>query len=66
MSLFRVGQSVVWVKADNRPAIIGTVVAVMPSDSELDEFAIYEVEFDFGTFTLHATELMAQSQHFSA
>lgn len=53
-----------WVKtgADHQPEIIGTVLAVMPSDSKLDEFALYDVKFDFGTFTLHGTQLQAQPQ----
>ena len=68
MSLFQVGDSVVWVKAvaDNRPEIVGIVLAVVPSDSEIDEFALYDVAFIFGTFTLHGTQLKADSKHFSA
>jgi len=30
---------------------------LIPSDTSIEEFAIYDVEFDFGSLTLHGTQL---------
>ena len=38
---------------------IGTVVNVIPSDSALDDLALYDVDFASGLQTLHGSELRA-------
>jgi hypothetical protein len=44
----------------SKKAIPGKVIAVIPSDSGLADFAMYDVRFDFGTFTLYGTQIEAE------
>jgi len=37
------------------------VLAVIPSDSGLDDFTMYDVQFEFGTFTLYGTQIEADA-----
>ena len=55
--MFRVGTLVCLRDASDDTEGIGTVVNVIPSDSRLDVFALYDVDFDWGIETLHAPEL---------
>jgi len=60
--MFRVGDRVVWKNATLGLAHennAGTVVNVIPHEKQLDEFALYDVDFDFGTRTLYGTQLVA-------
>jgi hypothetical protein len=59
---FKIGDRVQWVrrvpdatKKDN----IGVVTAVIPDEKNLDEFTMYDIHLDFGTYTLYGTQLRA-------
>jgi hypothetical protein len=57
---FRVGDHVCWTRAMGDPSkaeLPGIVRSVFPCDSGLDDFTMYDVEFDFGTFTLYGTQI---------
>ena len=57
---YEIGDRVVWVRAvpDSRMKdIVGVVLAVIPNPSNLAQFTMYDVQFDFGTFTLYGTQL---------
>ena len=57
---FGVGDHVRWTRAVNDPNKVhvpGVVRAIIPSDFGLDEFTMYDVEFEFGTFTLYGTQI---------
>jgi hypothetical protein len=41
----------------NKQYATGVVTFVIPSETNSEEFAIYDVEFDFGSLTLHGTQL---------
>ena len=59
---FAVGDHVRWVRALADPGnqnSVGQVLAVVPNDSNLDAFTIYDVEFSFGRFTLYGTQVDA-------
>ena len=67
MPLLKVGDPVMWVKAitgvdRHQQDIIGKVLFVIPSDSGFQEFALYDVQFDFGRFTLYGTQIKAASE----
>lgn len=55
--MFKVGSRVVWKETALHEINIGTVVRVVPCDSELPEFTLYDVKFGFGVRTLHGSEL---------
>jgi len=51
---------VCWTRAvadPNKVHIPGTVIDVIPGDSALDAFTMYDVKFEFGTFTLYGTQI---------
>jgi hypothetical protein len=57
---FRIGDRVCWTRAvadPNKVHIPGTVIDVIPGDSALDAFTMYDVKFEFGTFTLYGTQI---------
>ena len=59
---FKTGDHVYWTRAVADPSKVrvpGVVQMVIPSDSGLDEFNMYDVKFDFGTFTLYGTQIEA-------
>jgi len=39
--------------------MIGKVVAVVQNRSGFEELAMYDVKFEFGTFTVYSTQLTA-------
>jgi len=58
--LFKIGDEVKWAwTALDKPRqyATGVVTFVIPSDTNLEEFVIYDVKFDFGSFTLHGGQL---------
>jgi hypothetical protein len=60
MPSFNVEDKVRWVRAVGRPEykdVVGTVLDVIPSDTNLEKFNMYHVEFDFGRFTLYGTQI---------
>jgi hypothetical protein len=57
---FNIGDRVCWTRAVADPTkitVAGVVLAVIPSDSGLDDFTMYDVQFEFGTFTLYGTQM---------
>jgi len=64
--VFRTG-SLVFLKnpALDETDVIGTVVNVIPSDSGITDFTLYDVDFAFGIRTLHGSELRLVSTDFS-
>jgi hypothetical protein len=60
VSLLKIGDNVSWCRALSAPSrnsAIGTITAVINSDSGLHEFAMYDIKFTFGTFTLYGTQI---------
>jgi hypothetical protein len=54
LSVFKVGDEVVWIMEALHHKV-GIVTDVIPNDSELNEFTLYGVDFDFGLRTLHGS-----------
>jgi hypothetical protein len=58
--LFKIGDEVKWAWTaldKTKQNATGVVTFVIPSDTNVEEFAIYDVKFDFGSLTLHGTQL---------
>jgi hypothetical protein len=57
---FTKGDRVRWVRAvalpENRNAV-GVIVAVIPNDTNVDDFTMYDITFPFGTLTLYGTQI---------
>jgi hypothetical protein len=52
--LFVVGDRIRWqhaVPESNAKNALGIITAVIPNETGVDEFTLYEIKFDFGTFT---------------
>jgi hypothetical protein len=61
---FKRGDCVRWIRAVSYPEYknaVGTILAVIPNDASLDAFTMYDVEFEFGTFTLYGTQIDADA-----
>jgi hypothetical protein len=59
-SLFKVGDRVRWIGAvpsSEMKNAIGTVSAVIPNDTTIEEFTLYDVDFTGRTFTLYGTQI---------
>src|SRR5262245_23295370 len=66
MRRFKVGTRVFVTNTALRDSVgIGTVVNVIPSDSGLPDFTLYDVKFASGLRTLHGSELTAVHISFS-
>ena len=62
MPVFKVGDHVRWVSAVSVPEYknaVGVVESVIPNDTQVDEFTMYEIKFKFGLRTLYATQIRA-------
>jgi hypothetical protein len=60
MPVFLVGDKVRWVSAVSVPEYknaVGVVESVIPNDTQVDEFTMYEIEFKFGPRTLYGTQI---------
>jgi hypothetical protein len=60
LSPLHIGDSVAWVRACNYPRyqnIVGTILAVIPCDSKMAAFTMYDVQFTVGRFTLYGTKI---------
>ena len=58
--LFVVGDRVRWrhaVPESNARNALGIVTTVIPNETGVDEFTLYEIKFDFGTFTLYGAQI---------
>ena len=59
MSSFKVEDKVRWVRArysENKGAV-GTVFDVILSDTDIEDFNLYDIEFEFGKLTLYGTQI---------
>jgi hypothetical protein len=56
---FRRNDHVRWVRALSYPEYENAVV--IPNDASLDAFTMYDVEFQFGKFTLYGTQIEADA-----
>jgi len=62
---FKVGDEVRWrhgvpeLKAKNA---LGTIIAVIPNETGVDELTLYEIQFDFGAFTLFGSQIAKEPQ----
>ena len=36
---------------------LGTITAVIPNETGVDDFTLYEIKFDFGVFTLYGAQI---------
>jgi hypothetical protein len=62
MPVFKVGDHVRWINAVSIPELknaVGVVESVIPNDTQVDEFTMYEIEFEFGPRTLYGTQIRA-------
>jgi hypothetical protein len=60
MPLFQVGDHVRWVNAVSSleyKNAVGTVEFMIPNDTGVEEFTMYDIQFEFGTRTLYGTQL---------
>ena len=58
--LFKVGDQVRWRHAvpDAKLAnALGTITAVIPNETGVDDLTLYEIDFDFGAFTLYGSQI---------
>ena len=65
MPTFKVNDRVRWVRAasslETKDAV-GVVTNVIPNDTGVDDFAMYDIKFPFGTFTLYGTQIEADAE----
>jgi len=63
--VFKVGDKVRWrhavpdLKAKDA---LGTITAVIPNETGVDELTLYEIKFDFGAFTLYGAQIEQEPQ----
>jgi hypothetical protein len=60
MPNFKVGDHVRWTKAlssSEYKNAVGTVEAVIPNDTGVEEFTLYDIKFAFGIRTLYGTQI---------
>ena len=64
MPSFKVGDRVRWVRAaisSEHKNAVGTAIDVMSNDdTNLEAFTIYDIEFQFGMFTLYGSQIEAE------
>jgi hypothetical protein len=63
--LFKVGDKVRWQRAVHElkaKDALGTITAVIPNETSVDELTLYEIKFDFGAFTLYGAQIEQESQ----
>jgi hypothetical protein len=63
--VFKVGDKVRWrhvVPELTAKDALGTITAVIPNETGVDELTLYEISFDFGSFTLHGAQIEPESQ----
>jgi hypothetical protein len=63
--VFKVGDQVRWRHAVPDSKVrnaLGTVTAVIPNETGVDDFALYEIKFDFGAFTLYGGQIERELQ----
>jgi hypothetical protein len=61
---FKVGDQVRWLHAvpdSTARNALGTITAVVPNETGVDDFTLYEVKFEFGVFTLYGAQIEQES-----
>jgi hypothetical protein len=59
--LFQIGQKVRWSRLASigqAKQLIGVIKDIIADDHGIQEFTMYDVQFGFGLFTLHGTQLV--------
>jgi hypothetical protein len=41
---------------------LGTITAVIPNETGVDELTLYEIKFDIGAFTLYGSQIEKEPQ----
>jgi hypothetical protein len=60
---FKIGDQVRWrhaVRDLKARDALGTITAVLPNETGVDDFALYEIEFDFGAFILYGGQIQQE------
>ena len=63
--LFKVGDKIRWRYAVHElkaKDALGTIMAVIPNETGVDELTLYEIKFDFGAFTLYGAQIEQEPQ----
>jgi hypothetical protein len=58
--VFKVGDQVRWrsaVRDSKAKNALGIITALIPNETGVDDFMLYEVKFDFGDFTLYGGQI---------
>ena len=58
--MLQVGDQVRWRHAFRESTAknaLGTITAVIPNETGVDDFTLYDIQFEFGTFTLYAAQI---------
>ena len=62
---FKVGDQVRWRNAVpelKAKDALGTITAVIPNETGVEDLTLYEIKFDFGAFTLYGTQIEQERQ----
>ena len=60
MALYKVGDYVCWTRAVSQPSFknaTGQVATILDNDTQVEDLTLYDVQFEFGLFTLYGTQL---------
>jgi hypothetical protein len=63
--LYKIGEQVRWRNAVPESKVknaLGTITAVIPNETGVDDFTLYEINFDFGAFTLYGGQIEPDQQ----
>jgi hypothetical protein len=59
-NVLKVGDQVRWrhaVPDSTAKDALGVITAVIPNETGVDDFTLYEIQFDFGVFTLYGAQI---------
>jgi hypothetical protein len=62
---FKVGDRVRWrnaIRESTARNALGTITAVLPNETGVDDFTLYEITFDFGTFIIYGAQIERELQ----
>ena len=63
--VFKVGDQVRWrhaIRESTARNALGTITAVIPNETGVDDFTLYEIKFDFGVFTVYGAQIEQELQ----
>jgi len=61
--IFKIGDHVRWIRgaaSSQQKNAIGIVVEVMPDNENREAFTTYDIEFQFGIYTLYGSQIEAE------